>query len=99
MLGGEKYLALRRTLDYIYRLGPLGILSLLLLTPQKTPPFITSKRGNMATVFKQLWAEEGQDIAEYAVMLAVVLAVVVGTIRLIGSSANNVFSDVASSIK
>jgi Flp pilus assembly pilin Flp len=48
----------------------------------------------MASVFTQLWAEEGQDIAEYAVMLAVVLAVVVGTIRLIGSSANNVFSDV-----
>ena len=43
--------------------------------------------------------EEGQDIAEYAVMLAVILAIVVGTIRLIGSSANNVFSSVASSIQ
>jgi Flp pilus assembly pilin Flp len=47
-----------------------------------------------------LWhQEQGQDIAEYAVMLAVILVIVVGTIRLIGSNANNVFSSVASSIK
>jgi Flp pilus assembly pilin Flp len=47
-----------------------------------------------------LWTqEEGQDIAEYAVMLAVILVIVVGTIRLIGSNANNVFSSVASSIQ
>lgn len=44
------------------------------------------------------WEDEGQDIAEYAVMLAVILVIVVGTIKLIGSSANNVFSSVASSI-
>ena len=42
--------------------------------------------------------EEGQDIAEYAVMLAVILVIVVGTIRLIGGNANNVFSNVASSL-
>jgi len=50
--------------------------------------------------FWRLWhEEEGQDIAEYAVMLAVILVIVVGTIRLIGSNANNVFSNVASSIQ
>ena len=43
--------------------------------------------------------DEGQDIAEYAVMLAVILVIVVGTIRLIGSNANNVFSQAASSIQ
>ena len=43
--------------------------------------------------------QQGQDIAEYAVMLAVILVIVVGTIRLIGSNANNVFSSVASSIQ
>jgi Flp pilus assembly pilin Flp len=43
--------------------------------------------------------DQGQDIAEYAVMLAVILVIVVGTIRLIGSNANNVFSNVASSIQ
>jgi Flp pilus assembly pilin Flp len=46
-----------------------------------------------------LWAnDDGQDIAEYAVMLAVILVVVIGTIRLIGSNANNAFSQAASSI-
>jgi Flp pilus assembly pilin Flp len=53
----------------------------------------------MKNVFRILWSEdEGQDIAEYAVMLAVILVIVVGTIRLIGANANNVFSSVASSI-
>jgi Flp pilus assembly pilin Flp len=45
-----------------------------------------------------LTQDEGQDIAEYAVMLAVILVIVVGTLRLIGGNANNVFSSVASSI-
>ncbi len=54
----------------------------------------------MARLFLQLWSDEqGQDIAEYAVMLAVILVIVVGTIRLIGSNANNVFSQVGSSIQ
>jgi Flp pilus assembly pilin Flp len=53
----------------------------------------------MAKWMKRLSSEEqGQDIAEYAVMLAVILVLVVGTIRLIGGSSNNVFSQVASSI-
>ena len=48
----------------------------------------------------QLWSDEsGQDIAEYAVMLAVILVIVVGTIRLIGSNANIVFSQVGSAIQ
>ncbi|PYV72366.1 MAG: Flp family type IVb pilin [Acidobacteria bacterium] len=47
-----------------------------------------------------LWNDDsGQDIAEYAVMLAVILVVVIGTIRLVGSNANNVFSSVASSVQ
>jgi Flp pilus assembly pilin Flp len=53
----------------------------------------------MAKLFRRLWSdEEGQDIAEYAVMLAVILVIVVGTVRLIGGNANNVFSSVSSSI-
>lgn len=53
----------------------------------------------MAILLNRLWSDEqGQDIAEYAVMLAVVLVIVVGTIRLIGGNANNVFSEVASSV-
>jgi Flp pilus assembly pilin Flp len=53
----------------------------------------------MSQWIRQLWAEEqGQDIAEYAVMLAVILVLVVGTVRLIGGNANNVFSATSSSI-
>jgi Flp pilus assembly pilin Flp len=53
----------------------------------------------VAKFFNQIWRnDEGQDIAEYAVMLAVILVIVVGTIRLIGSNANNVFSNVGSAI-
>jgi pilus assembly protein Flp/PilA len=49
---------------------------------------------------QRLWSDEqGQDIAEYAVMLAVILVIVVGTIQLIGTNSNNVFSSVASSIQ
>lgn len=54
----------------------------------------------MGKLARRLWGhDEGQDIAEYAVMLAVILVVVVGTIRLVGSSANNAFSSVASSLQ
>lgn len=55
---------------------------------------------NMSKLVRRLWSEEsGQDIAEYAVMLAVILVLVVGTVRLIGSNANNAFSSVASSLQ
>ena len=54
----------------------------------------------MTHFIRRLWKHEaGQDIAEYAVMLAVILVLVVGTIRLVGLNANNAFSAVASSIQ
>ena len=54
----------------------------------------------MARILQTLWNDQkGQDVAEYAVMLAVILVIVVGTIQLIGSNASNVFSSVASSIQ
>ena len=54
----------------------------------------------MLDMVRHLWKDDqGQDIAEYAVMLAVILVLVVGTIRLVGSNANNVFSSAASSIQ
>ncbi len=56
----------------------------------------TIARNVLKNLFKD---ESGQDIAEYAVMLAVILVIVVGTVRLIGSNANNVFSQVGSSIQ
>jgi Flp pilus assembly pilin Flp len=60
---------------------------------------MAKEKEPVAKFLQQLWTEQhGQDIAEYAVMLAVILVIVVGTIRLIGSNANNVFSQVGSSI-
>jgi Flp pilus assembly pilin Flp len=54
----------------------------------------------LAGLGSQLWSEEdGQDVAEYSVMLAVILVIVVGTVRLIGSNAGNIFSQVGSSIQ
>jgi pilus assembly protein Flp/PilA len=57
-------------------------------------------RLSMTMLVSRLWTDDsGQDIAEYAVMLAVILVLVVGTIQLVGSNANTVFSNVASSIQ
>ena len=63
--------------------------------PSRSASLMTGLSMNVA----KLWEEDGQDIAEYAIMLAVILAIVVGTIRLIGSNANNVFSSVASAVQ
>jgi Flp pilus assembly pilin Flp len=65
-----------------------------------SPPTSLQMRSKMMQNYIRLWREEdGQDIAEYAVMLAVILAIVVATVQLIGKSANNVFSSVASTIQ
>ena len=54
----------------------------------------------MFNLVRRMWSDdEGQDIAEYAVMLAVILVIVVGTIKLIGTEANTVFSETASSMQ
>jgi Flp pilus assembly pilin Flp len=54
----------------------------------------------MSQFINNLWTDErGQDIAEYAVMLAVILVLVIGTVRLIGGNANNAFSNVANAIQ
>ena len=54
----------------------------------------------MLQFLRGIWSDEqGQDIAEYAVMLAVILVLVIGTVRLIGTNANNAFSSVASSLQ
>ena len=54
----------------------------------------------MQSLLRRLWHDDqGQDIAEYAVMLAVILLLVVGTIKLIGTNANSTFSNVARTIQ
>jgi Flp pilus assembly pilin Flp len=54
----------------------------------------------MVKLLHEVWNDDGgQDVAEYAVMLAVILVIVVGTVKLIGGKSNNIFSEVASSIQ
>lgn len=71
-----------------------------IVIPERVGSANAQRREPVARFLQQLWSDErGQDIAEYAVMLAVILVIVVGTIRLIGSNANNVFSSVGSAIQ
>jgi Flp pilus assembly pilin Flp len=59
-----------------------------------------TQEDGMFTMLQRLWFDDsGQDIAEYAVMLAVILVLVVGTVRLIGSNANTAFSEAASAVQ
>lgn len=49
---------------------------------------------------KRWWADtEGQDVAEYAIMLAIVLVMITGMVRLIGTNASTVVSQVGRAIQ
>jgi Flp pilus assembly pilin Flp len=53
----------------------------------------------MLDLLIRLWSEDdGQDIAEYALMLAVILVIVIVTVQTIGTNANTIFSKVASAL-
>jgi Flp pilus assembly pilin Flp len=68
--------------------------------PVSTPLQEGIRNMSVLPLLARLWSDDqGQDIAEYAVMLAVILVLVVGTVRMIGSNANGVFSQAASSIQ
>jgi len=54
----------------------------------------------MTRSLSRLWQQDdGQDVAEYSVMLAVVLIVALGAIRMVGTNANAVFSSIGSAIQ
>ena len=57
-----------------------------------------SMKDTTQTIRRIFLDEAGQDIAEYAVMLAVILLIVIGTVKLIGTNANSTFSNVASNL-
>ena len=63
------------------------------------PCSFPNKRGRIKAMGVLWSSEEGQDVAEYAVMLAVILILIIGLIRMIGSNANNVFSSVGSNLQ
>jgi Flp pilus assembly pilin Flp len=53
----------------------------------------------MLTMLRRVWSEDcGQDIAEYAMMLAVVLILVTSTVSSVGNNAKNVFSATATKL-
>ena len=94
-----RYIFLRHGIS---RIVPLEVESSIGEAKSPKPEVLVGKINEVpvANLLQHLWNDEcGQDIAEYAVMLAVILVIVVGTIRLIGSNANNVFSQVGSSIQ
>ena len=83
------------------RPGPLGALSAKSGRRKKIKVRTrTYKETTVRNFLNKVWNDEqGQDIAEYAVMLAVILVIVIGTVRLIGTNANTVFSQVGSAIQ
>jgi len=65
------------------------------------PSSCTSLAGVFYMGFREaLWqGEEGQDVAEYAVMLSIIVMIAIATVRFIGSGADNTFSAIASTIR
>ena len=57
------------------------------------------KRRLVLSHLMMLRSEKGQGIAEYAIMLAVILVVLMSAVRLIGANASNIFSKVGSAIQ
>jgi Flp pilus assembly pilin Flp len=53
----------------------------------------------MMQLLWQVWSDDkGQDIAEYALMLTVILLIVAATVQSIGTNAQNIFSNVANKL-
>jgi len=51
------------------------------------------------SLLRRLWGnDDGQDIAEYAMMLAIILLVVGATVTSIGTNANTIFGNTANKL-
>ncbi len=54
----------------------------------------------MKRMFSGLWSNDaGQDVAEYALMLAVLLVVVAGSVAAIGTNADTIFGKARDALK
>jgi pilus assembly protein Flp/PilA len=54
----------------------------------------------MTELMRSMWKDDsGQDVAEYAIMLAVIALVVVTTVTAIGSNANTIFGNIRDALK
>jgi Flp pilus assembly pilin Flp len=59
-----------------------------------------TRRGDIRRILSRLKEEiHGHDVSEYAIMLAVVLVIFVGMVRMAGTNASRVFSQVARAIQ
>jgi Flp pilus assembly pilin Flp len=53
----------------------------------------------MSEMLRKLWLDDsGQDVPEYALMLALILVIVISTVTLIGTDANTIFTKVESAM-
>jgi len=53
----------------------------------------------MLSLLNRIWNEDkGQDIAEYAMMLAVILLIVAASVGAIGTNANTVFGNASNQL-
>ena len=54
---------------------------------------------NMTTLFARLWSDQsGQDLAEYALLIALIALVVIGAVTLLGINIQTLFNNVANAL-
>lgn len=54
----------------------------------------------MLSLFKSLWADEsGQDLVEYALLVALIAIVVIAALRILGPIIANVFNNIATNLQ
>ncbi len=87
------------TLDCLLTLGARFLNDLVTRTSSKIGANSAHRRRTMLELLRHVWIDDdGQDIAEYALMLAVVLLIVVAAVSAIGTNANTVFNSAASKL-
>jgi pilus assembly protein Flp/PilA len=53
----------------------------------------------MKVLLTRLWRnEDGQDLAEYALLIALIALVVIGAVTLLGTNINAVFNNIADAL-
>ena len=57
------------------------------------------KEGLMTAWMTRLWSDEaGQDLAEYALLIALIALVVIGAVTLLGTQIQTVFNNIANAL-
>src|SRR5262245_42196619 len=62
-------------------------------------PTISLRGGTTMALFTRFWKnEEGQDLAEYALLIALIALVVIGAVTLLGTRIQTVFNNIANAL-